>query len=210
MIAIDIAEHPLLDLGLLAGQLPRELGELPPAVEIASLLRVDAPAPVSRDETLRTAVRDLLRRGGYKPTGRGKPSSEYLVRAASEGALGSVNAVVDAGNVVSLHSGIPISIVDRARLSLPLGVRCAGAGSRFVFNASGQEIDVSGLVGLEDASGPCANAVKDSQRTKTHPGTRDVLCLLWAPRGFAETRGKAIAWLARLLGDLGAEVEVAV
>ncbi len=30
-------------------------------------------------------MRKLLRHGGYKPTGRGKPASEYLVRAAGEG-----------------------------------------------------------------------------------------------------------------------------
>jgi hypothetical protein len=45
---------------------------------------------------VRAAVRDMLRPGGCKPTGRGKPASEYLVRAASEGQLAPINLAVDA------------------------------------------------------------------------------------------------------------------
>jgi DNA/RNA-binding domain of Phe-tRNA-synthetase-like protein len=204
---IDVAEHPLLDLGVLVARLPCDLGSLPSPGELSSLLALQAAAPIARSEAMRVAVRELLRHGGYKPTGRGKPSSEYLVRVAEEGTLGTVNPAVDAGNIVSLHSGIPISVVDRGRLQPPLRVVLAVEGSRYVFNRSGQEIDVSGLIGLEDATGPCANAVKDSQRTKTHAETRELLCLLGAPRGFAETRRNAIAWLASLLESFGATVE---
>ena len=82
---------------------------------IIATLRSDAAAPLERNEETRAAVRDMLRHGGYKPTGRGKPASEYLVRAASEGALGSINAAVDVCNGVSLHSGFPISVVDLDR-----------------------------------------------------------------------------------------------
>ena len=42
-------------------------------------------------------VRDLLRAGGFKPAGRSKPASEYLVRAAGEGKLAGINLVVDGG-----------------------------------------------------------------------------------------------------------------
>ena len=31
---------------------------------------MNAPAPLERDEETRQAVRDLLRHGGYKPTGK--------------------------------------------------------------------------------------------------------------------------------------------
>jgi hypothetical protein len=37
--------------------------------------------------------------------------------------------------------------------------------STYVFNQSGQTIDVAGLLCLFDSDGPCGNAVKDSQRT---------------------------------------------
>ena len=48
----------------------------------------------------------------------------------------------------------------------------APAGASYIFNASGQSMDLSGLLCLFDADGPCANPVKDAQRTKTGPETR--------------------------------------
>ena len=73
-----------------------------------------------------------------------------------------------------------------------------------MFNRSGQEIDVGGLLSLRDADGPCANAVKDAQRTKTGPGTRRVLAIVWGtrePAGHAAATGE---WLGELLGRLTA------
>ncbi|HWP69065.1 MAG TPA: hypothetical protein VN437_07145, partial [Rectinemataceae bacterium] len=60
----------------------------------------------------KSAVRDMLRYGRYKPAGRAKPSSEYLLQAALESDFPAVNFFVDAVNIVSLVSGYPISIVD--------------------------------------------------------------------------------------------------
>jgi len=192
---------------LLAG-LPRALADLPSTEWLRSLLQPGAAAPLRPDEGLRAAVRDLLRQRGYRPTGRGKPSSEYLVAAAADGRLGSINAVVDAGNAVSLHSGLPISVVDADRAVEPLHIAVAAAGSTYVFNASGQEIDVAGLPCLFDASGPCANAVKDAQRTKTGPATRRILAVVWGcDRPFADRPDAAAQWLAAVLGRLGATVE---
>ncbi|MCA9693886.1 MAG: hypothetical protein KC636_30140, partial [Myxococcales bacterium] len=152
-----------------------------------------------------------LRHGGYKPTGRGKPASEYLVRAAGEGALGSINLAVDVCNVVSLHSGLPISVVDTDLAAEPYSIAVAGPETSYVFNASGQEIRIDGLLNLCDAAGPCANAVKDSQRTKTHAGTRRTLSILWGTRAFPERTAAAVAWYAELLARAGAaRVETAL
>jgi DNA/RNA-binding domain of Phe-tRNA-synthetase-like protein len=154
-------------------------------------------------------VRDLLRLRGYKPTGRGKPSSEYLVGAAADGRLGSINAVVDAGNAVSLHSGLPISIVDLERTTPPLGVDVAAAGAEYVFNASGQTIDVAGLPCLRDGAGPCANAVKDAQRSKTSAATVRVLAVVWGTSTGPGNYARAAAeWLGEVLTRLGARVAV--
>ena len=110
------------------------------------LLSLCQRAPFTADDAVRSAVRDVLRFGGYKPTGRGKPASEYLLRAATEGALGPINASVDACNAVSLHSGLPISVVDLDRSSPALRIEIAPAGTRYVFNQAGQEMDLGGLV----------------------------------------------------------------
>lgn len=204
---LEVDAHPSLDLDAFAATLPGPLGQLPSPDWLQGLLALDAPAPLTRDEDVRAAVRDLLRHGGYKPTGRGKPASEYLVRAASEDGLRSINAVVDVCNVVSLHSGLPISVVDLDRATGPLRVGLAAADASYVFNPSGQEIKVAGLLSLHDADGPCANAVKDAQRTKTNDGTRRVLTLIWGTRAFAGRAGTAGAWYRELLGKLGAAVE---
>ena len=199
--------HPLLRVAVFTTSFPVSLGDLATPAALTDALRLDAPAPLQRDESVRGAVRDLLRHGGYKPTGRGKPASEYLVRAASEGALGSINAAVDACNVVSLHSGLPISVVDLDRATAPFRIGIAAEGAAYVFNASGQEIDVGGLLCLFDAQGPCANAVRDAQRTKTRAETRSTLSVIWGCAGFEERLAVADRWYRELLGTLGATTE---
>jgi DNA/RNA-binding domain of Phe-tRNA-synthetase-like protein len=142
------------------------------------------------DDALRAAVRDMLRQRGFKPTGRSKPSSEYLLRASAQGALTPINPAVDACNAVSLHSGLPISVVDLDKLTEPLSIRCAPEGESYVFNPAGQVITLGGLPCLYDAVGPCANAVKDAQRTKTSDVTRRTLSILWSDRSL-ETHTRA-------------------
>jgi DNA/RNA-binding domain of Phe-tRNA-synthetase-like protein len=183
------------------------LDSLPSPDWLTDLLRIDADAPLARSEETRAAVRDLLRHGGYKPTGRGKPASEYLVRAAEDGSLGSINAAVDVCNVVSLHSGLPISLIDLDRGTAPYRIAIAPASSSYVFNASGQEIDLEGLLCLFDAEGACANAVKDSQRTKTHAATVHTLTVIWGTQQAGDLTQRAAAWYHELLKKLGADIE---
>jgi DNA/RNA-binding domain of Phe-tRNA-synthetase-like protein len=202
---ITIEEHPLLDLGAFVTRLPSPSIDSPDWLR--ALLALDAPAPLSSDDTVRGAVRDVLRKFGYKPTGRGKPASEYLLRAVGEGALSSINLAVDACNVASLHSGLPISVVDLDRARPPLRVAVAGKGAQYVFNATGQVIDVEGLPCLFDAEGPCANAVKDAQRTKTHAGTRTTLSLIYGARALGDRTARTVAWYRELLQRAGATTE---
>lgn len=200
MLELNVRPHERLELGLLAARC--EPGLASPEW-LRELLAADAPAPIERDEAVHGAVRDLLRSKTYKPTGRGKPASEYLVRAAEEGRLGSINAAVDLNNVVSLHSGLPISVVDVERLRPPLEVGLAGEGASYVFNASGQEIRVDGLLCLMDAEGPCANAVKDAQRTKTDAQSGELLYLLWGTREISGRTRAALDWLVELAERVG-------
>jgi DNA/RNA-binding domain of Phe-tRNA-synthetase-like protein len=201
---LTVEPHPSLRTAWFTTAFPSPLGALdtPPAVR--ALLDADAPAPLARDEAVRAAVRDMLRVGGYKPTGRGKPASEYLVRAAAEGALGAINLAVDACNAVSLHSGFPISVVDLDRARAPFRIGVGPPGTRYVFNASGQEIDLGGLVCLFDADGPCANAVRDAQRTKTRAESTSTLSVLWGCAGFEDRLRDAERWYRALLEGAGA------
>src|SRR5205814_3257217 len=113
--------------------------------ELQGLLRLDAPAPFRSADSVRDAVRRLLRHGGFRPTGRSKPASEYLLKAVGDSRLSSINLAVDVCNIVSLHSGLPISVVDVDRCRQPFRVAVAAAGAAYIFNAAGQTIDLGGL-----------------------------------------------------------------
>ena len=107
---LSVAPHPHLALAPFVTRFPAPFAELSVPSWLVEQLQIEASTPVRRDEATRAAVRNLLRHGGYKPTGRGKPAAEYLVRAAAAGLLKSINVAVDACNAVSLHSGLPISV----------------------------------------------------------------------------------------------------
>jgi DNA/RNA-binding domain of Phe-tRNA-synthetase-like protein len=205
MLVVD--PHPALDLRAFATCFAGALGEQPASAGLRALLAAGAPAPLHSTDAVREAVRALLRHGGFKPTGRSKPAAEYLLRAVESGQLSSINLAVDACNVVSYHSGLPISVVDADRVRPPLRVGLAPAGASYVFNALGQTIDLGGLLCLFDADGPCANAVKDAQRTKTADAPRRTLTLIWGTTALPGRATEAEAWYRSLLEQQGAATE---
>ena len=202
MLIVD--PHPLLDLKAFETCFPRPLGEMHSSPELLALISLTAPSPFPSDDATRKAVRTLLRHGGFKPAGRSKPASEYLIKAVAEGRLASINLAVDACNVVSFHSGLPISVVDLDRARPPFRVSLAPPGASYVFNTSGQTIDLNCLLCLFDAEGPCGSAVKDAQRTKTGPDTRRTLSLIWGSTRLPGRAGQAETWYRSLLEKEGA------
>jgi len=205
MLIID--PHPLLDVRAFVTVFPQPIAQSPSSRELLTLLALDAAAPLHSDDKIREQIRELLRHGGFKPAGRSKPASEYLIKAVHDKALSSINLAVDACNVVSLHSGLPISVVDMDLLQEPVRVGIGEEGSSYVFNASGQVLDVKGLLCLFDAGGPCGSAVKDSQRTKTRPETVRTLSLIWGTKRDPERTKAAEKWYRELLGQTGARTE---
>lgn len=176
-----------------------DVGPSPPTLAAALdalLLRRSAGDDVPA--TVRAAVRDLLRHGGFKPTGRSKPASEFLAQAAARGEFPRICNVVDVCNLLSLESGLPISVLD-LDLADPehegLVLRTGRDGEGYVFNAAGHTIDVAGLLCVaRDGRGPVANPVKDSAETKIRPTTRHVLAVIYGTR--TAGLGAAVAPLA--------------
>lgn len=206
---VAIAAHPLLDARGFYVDLPDAIDALRLDERVAARMSPAAEAALGGGEAVQKAARDLLRWGGYKPTGRGKPASEFLKNIAQTDGMPQINPVVDACNHVSLHSGWPISAVDAAKLTAPLEIRLGRPGERYAFNASGHEIDLEGLLCLCDAEGPCANGVKDAQRSKTDANTRRLLVIVWASRSVAGLGEATAQWLAEQLSGLGAQVTAA-
>jgi DNA/RNA-binding domain of Phe-tRNA-synthetase-like protein len=206
-VNVHLDPHPELEVALCTCHFHAPLGTWSSPPSLLALFALDAPAPLTSDEPVRQAIRQLLKVGGFKPSGRSKPASEYLRNAVASGALGpsqSINLAVDTCNAVSFHSGLPMSVIDPDRGSPPWRIALAPAGASYVFNSSGQVIDIGGLVSLWDKDGPCAGPVKDAQRTKTHGGTVRTLSVVWGTTRLAGRAAEAMAWYREVLEGMGA------
>lgn len=162
------------------------------------------------DPGRRAAVRGMLRHGRFKPSGRSKPASEYLLAAALGGEFPLVNPAVDANNAVSLESGYPASIFDLELTGPSLLLRRGKAGESYVFNPSGQSVELEDLLCVCRREGelwvPCGNPVKDSMATKTRESTRNAVAVVYAPAGEGAARLEAAAerFSSLLAGECGA------
>jgi DNA/RNA-binding domain of Phe-tRNA-synthetase-like protein len=193
-LTLAIASHPLLEVGAFATRFAAPLVRLPPVV---------APeVPQLGSDAERTAVRALLRHGGFKPSGRSKPASEYLIAAHAESRFPHINAAVDACNVASLHWGLPISLIDLDRVVGALSVKIAPMGTSYVFNPSGQTIDAGGLLAVYDQEGPTGTPVKDAQRTKTHDETVYTLAVIWGTHALEGRTAQATRWYRELVATI--------
>lgn len=179
------------------------------------------------EEATRQAVRDLVRYGRYRPTGRSKPASEYLLRSVQPNqeqpnatpGFPRINALVDTANYISLLALLPVSLWDLDRAATRRFIfRHGQAGESYVFNEGGQAIDVEDLIvgcGLYDplaAHGtPLINPVKDSLATKTQANTRHVAACIYAPEAVvpAEALADLCETFAELLTQCGPQVAAA-
>lgn len=154
----------------------------------------------------------MLRNGNYKPTGRGKPANEYLIRAVQGEKFPRINAPVDINNLISIKYLLPISLWDLELAGTDdFLFRLGQPGETYVFNSGSQEI------GLQDLPVGCAcfqnyptglpivNPVKDSLKTKTLPETRHVAAAIYAPSQMINNSElfKISSEFATLLGACG-------
>ncbi len=217
IVARDV--DPMAQLPGLDQSLDELLSDIASAASVNTELR----------EQRRLAARDMLRNGRYKPTGRGKPASEYLQRSAVEGSFPRINALVDINNLVSLATSLPISLWDLdAAGAASMVFRLGKTDERYEFNASGQVLEledlVVGCVGASDDDGvPIVSPIKDSQRTKTHDHTESCGVAIYAPsnvvsatelhniceefRGWLMQTGSSVAATSTVLNE-GEEVDL--
>lgn len=170
--------------------------EIAQAVQLA-VASAEAPDRMAR----KSALRNLLRFGKYKPTGRAKPASEYLLGAASEGRFPSINFLADLNNLISLETLFPISVLDLELVGVDcLGIRRGRPGEFYIFNGSGQVLELEDLLLAARMPGddPCATPVKDRHTTKTGPETHRALALLYAPEALREEAAEAAIRFAAL------------
>jgi DNA/RNA-binding domain of Phe-tRNA-synthetase-like protein len=209
----DVALGLVRAEGVTGGPAPASLAA---ALDAAIAARRGA-ALTAATEARRGACRDILRNGKYKPTGRGKPASEYLLREATEGDFPRINGLVDANNLVSLAHLVPISLWDLDLAACAeLEFRLGAAGEAYVFNLGGQTLDLTDLlVGcglLGGASKPMVTPIKDSLATKTTPATTRVAAAIYWPTaaGDLDELARVTEELRRWLAVCGASPTSAV
>ena len=128
------------------------------------------------DRTVR-AYRDFYWRLGIDPT-KTRPSGEALLRRVLHGdELPRISTVVDAYNLASMKTIIPISGFDKDRLNPPFEVRFARNGETFMGIGMSKSIALTDkmLVLADQKQVLCIYPYRDSDYTKITENTRNVL-----------------------------------
>lgn len=205
-------DHPSLLVGVVIAD-GVTIGETSEDGRLVLDQRRDAAAEVP--ERTRTAMRTLLKRGGFKPTGRNKPASEYLGEAKKRGEWPRIFNVVDINNLLSLETGWPMSVLDLGKCGdVDLCIRFGAADEKYVFNQAGHAIDLEGLLGVANGQHMLGNPVKDAMHAKVDAETSRVIVLMWSSRDAAapdqvEAAAKDFAaLLVRFAGASATEVAV--
>lgn len=152
-----------------------------------------------KDVPLFRAYRDFFWRLGIDPT-KDRPSAEALVRRVLSGKpFPAINNLVDAYNVASMLSGIPIATFDADAIIGPrVELRFAREGELFVGIGMDRPVRLSGreLI-MVDGEGPIAiYPYRDSDRTKVVEHTSRVLVVACGAPGVGARMLKETAELA--------------
>ena len=169
-----------------------------------------------KDVPLFRAYRDFFWRLGIDPT-KDRPSAEALVRRVLSGKpFPAINTLVDAYNVASMRSGIPIATFDADAIIGPrIELRFAREGELFVGIGMEKPVRLSGreLV-MADGGGPIAiYPHRDSDRTKvTERTVRALVVVCGAPgvgaRKLAETAELTVEYIRRFCGGTPGPIEI--
>ncbi len=169
------------------------------------------------EDAFRKACRDMLRIGSYKPTGRGKPASEYLLRTASDGSFPRINTAADINNYISLAYLIPISLWDTDKIDADSWLfRTGMENEQFIFNPSGQILDlhdlVTGFAVRDGMETPVVTPVKDCQQTKTDFGTSNIAVAVYYPAAWSgpPTLPEILQEFTELLEGVSVDVESSI
>jgi DNA/RNA-binding domain of Phe-tRNA-synthetase-like protein len=155
------------------------------------VLKLPAPRAVLESPQI------LATRAGYKALGkdpaRYRGSAEALLRRVIAGkGLPQINAVVDAVNLVSVESRLPLGLYDLAHVNGDITFRAGRAGETYK-GIGKYDLNLEGLPVFCDAMGPHGSPTSDSERTMVTSETKHVLAVIISFGGPSER------WNARLV-----------
>ncbi|HOI13809.1 MAG TPA: phenylalanine--tRNA ligase beta subunit-related protein [Methanoculleus sp.] len=160
---------------------PLSIQEESPALEVlkdetARLVRERYTLERIKDEPLFRAYRDFFWRVGVDPT-KTRPASEALVRRILAGKmLPAINTAVDAYNLASVRTGIPIAAFDADTLGGSLSMRFAEEGEAFlgIGMAAPVVLQKNQVILTDEDAIVAVYPYRDSDATKITPTTTTV------------------------------------
>ena len=150
-------------------------------------------------------------RMAYKALGkdpsRYRGSAEALLRRVVAGkGLPQINAVVDAINLASVESRLPIGLYDLAHVTGETVFR-AGRATETYKGIGKYDLNLEGLPVFCDAAGPHGSATSDSERTMVTAATTQVLAII-VSFGGPESLGRWTQRLGTLLQQYAAGTDI--
>lgn len=129
-----------------------------------------------KDDAIVRAYRDFYWRIGIDPT-KTRPASEALARRFLKNqTLPKINNVVDAGNIASVKTLVPIGLYDIAKISGALVLRFASSGEQFTdITGKTESLQRNVIVLTDDAGILHLFPHRDSNRTMINADTKRIL-----------------------------------
>lgn len=173
-------------------------------VEVARAIGSRYTLDEVKDDPIFRAYRDFFWSVGVDPT-KTRPASEALVRRLiSGGKLPKINTAVDAYNLASATSGVPIAAFDADRLAGGLTMRFATEGEKFQGIGMKEPVDLrpNQVILTDEKKIIAVYPYRDSDDTKVMPDTKNIhLVSCGVPRIDEKKVLEAYALCARYLKE---------
>ncbi|MEM1628482.1 MAG: phenylalanine--tRNA ligase beta subunit-related protein [Desulfurococcaceae archaeon] len=187
---------------------PMQLNQYPFETDVKNLLEhVKRTHTIEdlKDNPVVRAYRDFYWRIGIDPT-KTRPAGEALVRRALKGVFPRINPVVDAGNIASTYTIVPVGIYDLGRVKLPLKITMSKGGEVFKPIGGGVELLDKDIPVLIDSENKVMHIYphRDSVETMVREHTTRILVIAAGVLGVSrELVKKTVEKVAELLNRIG-------
>jgi DNA/RNA-binding domain of Phe-tRNA-synthetase-like protein len=158
--------------------------------EVSTEVRSKFSLETLKDQQPMRAYRDFFWRVGTDPT-KNRPASEALIRRILLGKqLPTINTLVDAYNLASIRSGVPMAAFDLDRLRGSMRMRFAKPSEKFLGIGMEAPMELKGIeIVIEDDEGLTAiYPYRDAERTKITLDSRGAVLLFCGAPGVEDDR----------------------
>ncbi len=215
MISIQIPTKVVLGVSVVRGVKVAENSEKAAELinEVLEKLKKEVRVDDLREHPVVRAYRDFYWRIGIDPT-KQRPSGEALVRRAIRGSIPRINNVVDAGNIASMETFVPIGLYDLDRVRGELKLRFANEGEIFrPIGGKDDRLEKNQIVLADDEKVLHVFPYRDSRETMIRKETRNVLIVACGvpgvERAVVETAcKKASQYIVMLAGGVAEECKI--